>query len=72
MKTMTCAQLGGPCEEKISGNTPDELIGHAMEHLEATHPQMAADVKAAAKDDPMMVEWNKKFKADWANTPDSV
>jgi predicted small metal-binding protein len=72
MKTMTCAQLGGPCEEKISGNTADELMANGMKHLEAAHPQMAADVKAAPKDDPKMVEWSNKFKADWENTPDSA
>jgi predicted small metal-binding protein len=71
MKTMTCAQLGGPCEEKITGSTPDEMMGNGMKHLESAHPEMAADVKAASKDDPKMVEWNAKFKEDWANTPDS-
>ncbi|MDR3572152.1 MAG: DUF1059 domain-containing protein [Candidatus Pacebacteria bacterium] len=71
MKTMTCAQMGGPCEEKLSGNTPEELMGNAMHHLEAAHPQMAADVKATPADAPMMVEWNKKFMEDWGNTPDS-
>ena len=70
MKTMTCSQLGGPCEEKISGNTADELMMNGMTHLEAAHPQMAADVKAAPEDSPMMVEWSKKFKEDWANTPE--
>jgi len=70
MKTMTCAQMGGPCETKIMGNTPDEMMANGMKHLESMHPKMAADVKAAPKDDPKMVEWGKKFQADWANTPD--
>jgi predicted small metal-binding protein len=72
MKTMTCTQLGGPCDDEIIGNTPDELMSNGMKHLEAAHPQMAADVKAAPKDDPKMVEWSKKFHEDWAKTPDSV
>jgi predicted small metal-binding protein len=72
MKTMTCAQLGGPCEEKISGNTPDELMANGMTHLEAAHPEMAADVKEASPEDPKMVEWSKKFKEDWEKTPDSM
>jgi predicted small metal-binding protein len=70
MKTMTCSQLGGPCEAKMSGNTPDELMMNGMKHLESAHPQMAADVKSAPKDDPRMTEWSKKFKKDWENTPD--
>jgi predicted small metal-binding protein len=69
MKTMTCAQMGGPCEEKISAETSDEMMGKAMAHLEAAHPEMAADIKAMPKDDPKMVEWGKKFMADWESTP---
>lgn len=65
MKTMTCAQMGGPCSTKITGATPDEMMANAMKHLEQAHPDMAAKVKATPKDDPMMVEWNKKFMADW-------
>lgn len=70
MKTMTCAQLGGPCEEQISGGTPEELLAHAMTHAEAAHPEMAAGIKATPQDDPKMVEWNEKFQKDWANTPE--
>ena len=70
MKTMTCKQMGGPCEEKIKGATPDEMIKNGMVHMEKAHPKMAADVKAMAKADPQMIEWNKKFKEDWKNTPD--
>lgn len=64
--------MGGGCDAKITGSTPDEMMMNGMKHLEAAHPQMAADVKAAPKDDPMMVEWNKKFQEDWAKTPDSM
>ena len=70
MKTMTCADLGGPCEEKISGNTPDEMMANGMAHLEEAHPEMAADVKGTPPDDPTMAEWNRKFKERWANTPE--
>jgi len=66
MKTLTCAQLGGPCDEAISASTPDEMMTKGMVHLESAHPQMAADVKATPKDDPKMVAWGEKFKADWA------
>ena len=70
MKTLTCAQMGGPCTAKISGATPDEMIANAMKHLESVHPKMAADVKASSPTDPMMVEWNKKFQKDFAAAPE--
>ena len=66
MKTLTCSQLGGPCDAKITGSTPDEMMANGMKHLEQAHPDMAAKVKATPKEDPTMVEWNKKFMADFA------
>jgi hypothetical protein len=70
MKTMTCRQMGGPCDEKISGATPDEMMKNGMAHIEQAHPDMAADIKAMSKDDPKMVEWNKKFMEDFQNAPE--
>jgi predicted small metal-binding protein len=71
MKTLTCAQLGGPCDAAISANTPEELMTKGMAHLESAHPDMAAKVKSTPKDDPMMVAWNEKFKKDWEAAPET-
>ena len=57
--------MGGPCDAKITGNTPDEMIANGMKHLEAVHPDMAASVKKASKDDPMMVKWQEDFTKAW-------
>ena len=65
MKTMTCAQMGGPCDEKIAGSTPDEMMENGMKHLEEAHPEMAAQVKSMEEDDPKMVDWNKRFMKEW-------
>lgn len=65
MKTMTCAQMGGPCEAKITGNTPEEMMKNGMRHMEEEHPEMADDIKAMDKNDPKMVDWNKKFMKEW-------
>lgn len=72
MKTLTCAQMGGDCEATITGNTPEEMMANGMMHLESAHPEMAADVKAAPSDSPMMMEWNKKFQEDFANAPETM
>lgn len=72
MKTMTCAEMGGPCDAKIMGATPDEMMMNGMKHMEEAHPDMAADIKAMPKDDPKMVAWSEKFMKDWAMTPDSM
>ena len=62
---MTCSQMGGPCDAKITGSTPDEMMKNAMAHLEQAHPDMAAKVKATPETDPTMVAWNAKFAKDW-------
>ena len=64
--------MGGPCDEKISAETKDEMMGNAMAHLESAHPEMAAQVKAMPKDDPMMVSWSQKFEEDWANAVETA
>ena len=66
---MTCAQMGGMCDAKVTGSSPEEMMGNGMAHLEAAHPEMAATVKAMPKDDPMMVSWNEKFMKDYEAAP---
>ncbi len=70
MKTMTCKQMGGPCDANISGATSEEMMNNGMMHIEKAHPDMAAKIKAMPKDDPKMMEWNEKFMKDWENTPE--
>lgn len=71
MKTVTCKQIGGMCDEEVSGNTPEELIGAGMAHLKVAHPEMAADIEKMPKDDPMMVKWSEDFMKTWEATPDA-
>lgn len=33
MKTMTCKQMGGPCDVSFQGNTADEVIKAQDKHL---------------------------------------
>jgi len=68
---MTCRDMGGMCDASMSASTNDEMMQKGMEHLESAHPEMAANIKAMPKDDPKMVEWSKKFDADWAAAPET-
>lgn len=70
MKTITCRAMGGMCDESVSGNTPEELIGAGMEHLKVAHPEMAKDIESMPKDDPAMVKWSEDFMKTWAETPE--
>ena len=46
------------------------MMMNGMKHLEEAHPEMAADIKAMPQDDPAMVEWGKKFHADFEALPE--
>lgn len=70
MKTLTCAQMGGMCEEKIQGETQDEMLGKGMQHVKDAHPEMAKDISSMPADHPAMVEWSQKFDETWAAAPE--
>jgi predicted small metal-binding protein len=70
MKTMTCAQMGGPCEAVITGNTPDEMVANGMTHLTAAHPEMAESMKTMPKEG--MDKWMADFHAKWDATPEAA
>ena len=72
MKTMTCAQMGGMCDTAVHADTENEMMMNGMKHLEEAHPEMATTIKTTPQDDPMMVEWGKKFHADFEATPDNA
>ena len=52
MKTMTCRQLGGPCDHELHAVTADQIIKDQDRHLKqavadgnATHMQAREDMK---------------------------
>lgn len=66
---MTCAQMGGMCDQVITGSTPEEMMSNGMKHLEEAHPEMATSVKTMPQDDPQMLAWVKKFNEDFEDAP---
>ena len=46
------------------------MMTKGMAHLESAHPEMAAQVKSMAHDDPVMVEWMQKFNETWETAPE--
>ncbi len=62
--------MGGPCDEAMTSETKEGMMEAGMVHLEASHPEMAASVKAMAKDDPKMTEWQASFDKAWDEAAD--
>jgi hypothetical protein len=79
MKTMTCKQMGGPCDTELHGETPDEMIASGAKHIEemATRGdpghkkiKMTMDEMLSFPDSDVNKEWLKKFKSDFAKLPE--
>lgn len=76
MKTMTCSQLGGPCEFSHHGMTADEVIKAQDQHLremvekgDTAHEPASKEMKARWKNPIKGMGWYKKAKNDFGRLP---
>lgn len=77
MKTMTCEQLGGPCDLGHRGASADEVIKAQDAHLrdavaqgDASHEPALKDMKGRWKHPVASMGWYKQAKRDFAALPD--
>jgi hypothetical protein len=77
MKTMTCKQLGGPCDLQLHGATADEVIKAQDRHLkemvagsDETHQGALKEMKGRWKHPVSGMGWYRKAKRDFAALPD--
>lgn len=77
MKTMTCRQLGGPCDEAFSANKADEAIkaqdAHLKERVAAgddTHAAAHKDMQGRWKNPLKGMGWYRQAKKDFAALPE--
>ena len=66
MKTMTCKQLGGKCDHKLSADTWDQMVQAMTKHVMEKHPDVAKDMETMHNDDPE--KWGKEMKPKWDAT----
>jgi predicted small metal-binding protein len=68
MKSMTCKQLGGPCNKKLSAATWDEMVKTMTQHVMKEHPETAKEMEQMHNDDPK--RWGREMKPRWEAKPD--
>lgn len=78
MKTMTCKQLGGACEEKFSAATFEEIAEMAKKHGiemfqkgDGEHLMAMARIKDLMQDPDAMQEWFENKKREFESLPDN-
>jgi hypothetical protein len=77
MKTMTCKQLGGPCDLPLHGETADEVIKAQDRHLKETvaegdeaHKGALKAMKGRWRHPISGMGWHKDTKREFAALPD--
>lgn len=78
MKTMTCNQLGGPCDHEHRGETADEVIRAHDQHLkevvaggDTAHRPALDEMKGRWKRPISGMKWYRTAKQDFAALPES-
>ena len=78
MKTMTCAQLGGPCDLPLSGETANDVIKAQDAHLketvaggDVTHEDALKQMQGRWKKPIAGMGWYRQAKRDFAALPES-
>jgi predicted small metal-binding protein len=77
MKTMTCRQLGGPCDLAHRGSSADEVIKAQDRHLkqmttdgDPAHEDAAAAMQGRWKRPVSGMKWYRTAKKDFAALPE--
>jgi len=77
MKTMTCKQMGGPCDVPFHGDTADEVIKAQDSHLkemvangDETHSSALKQMQARWKNPIAGMGWYIKTKKAFAALPE--
>ena len=77
MKTMTCKQMGGPCDMAFQGKDANEVINAQDAHLKAataagdeTHAEAAKAMRGRWRNPIKGMGWYRQVKKDFAALPD--
>jgi len=79
MKTMTCKQLGGACDEKFHANTFAEIAELSKNHgtqmyekKDAVHIKAMQDMMGLMEDPEAMKKWMESKQDEFDATPDDA
>lgn len=77
MKTMTCRQLGGPCDLEHHGTTADDVIAAQDKHLkeaekagDSAHQPARDDMKGRWRRPRKSLGWYTDMKKAFADLPE--
>ncbi|MEP6548747.1 MAG: hypothetical protein ABJD53_14895 [Gammaproteobacteria bacterium] len=68
MKILTCKELGGKCNQKLSAESWGEMVKVMTKHVMDKHPDVANEMEQMHKQDPQ--KWGKEMKPKWNAAPE--
>jgi hypothetical protein len=63
MKAMTCRELGGERDQRLSASSWDEMVKVMTKHVMDKHADVAKQMEKMHKKDPK--EWGREMKPKW-------
>ena len=68
MKSMTCRQLGGSCDQALSASSWDEMFKVMTKHVLERHPDVARTMERMHHEDPK--QWGREMRPKWEAAPE--
>lgn len=68
MKSLTCRELGGACDQEISAGSWDELVKAISNHVMNKHPDVAKKMEQMHKEDPKRC--GREMRPKWDTAPE--
>ena len=69
MKTLTCRELGGACDQELSADSWEEMVKKMTGHVMAAHPEIAKRMEEMHRQDPNT--WGREMKPKWEAAPET-
>ena len=63
MKTLTCRELGGSCDQELTASTWDEMVEKMTAHVMDNHPEVARRMEEMHSKDPK--KWGREMRPKW-------
>lgn len=67
MKTMTCRELGGICDHRLSADSWEDMVKAMTKHVMAQHPDVAKEMERMHNEDPK--RWSREMRPKWDAAP---
>jgi hypothetical protein len=69
VKSMTCREHGGKCDQKLTANSWDEMVKVMTKHVMEKHPDVAKTMEKMHNEDPK--KWGKQMKPKSEAAPEA-